>query len=66
MFLAPNIYRGATPKFLDLHYKTERWFRATSHDCFHIGELRQQTKTKSRAVIDRGLDMGADMKTAVL
>jgi len=23
MFLAPNIFRGETPNFLDLHYKTE-------------------------------------------
>ena len=23
MFLAPNIFRGATPKFLDLNYKIE-------------------------------------------
>jgi len=38
---------------------------------FHIGpfvkpERRQLPEAKARAVIDRGLDMQADMKTAVL
>jgi len=29
-------------------------------------ERRHQSETKSRADVDRGLDIGADMKTAVL
>ena len=42
-----------------------------SHGCFHIGTYikpyrGQLPGTKSRADVDRGLDIGADMKTAML
>jgi len=42
-----------------------------SHGCFHIGtyikpERRYLPEKKSRAGVDRGLDIGADMKTGVM
>jgi len=48
--------------------------RCYPHGCFHIStdstyikpERRQLPETKSRADVDRGLDIGADMKTEMV
>jgi len=70
-----NLFHCVTSHFsrftqvrLGIRYCTRIW--RLSHGCFRIGiyikpERQHLPETKSRANVDRGLDIDADMKTAV-